>query len=573
MTNKPTFPPTLLCDFYKVSHREQYPKGTEKIYSTWTPRVSRLQGVNEVVAFGFQAFIKEYLVEYFDKHFFSRPKADVVAAYTRLIKYALGAENPDASHIEELHDLGYLPLRIKAVKEGTLVPIRVPMLTVENTHPSAFWLTNYIETLMSLSLWKPSTSATIALEYRRILNKYADLTGADKFGVQFQGHDFSMRGMDRVEAAAISGAGHLLSFSGTDTIPSISFLEKYYDADIEKELVGTSIPATEHSVMCAYGQNEFESYKRLITEVYPKGFVSIVSDTWDLWKVLSNVIAPLKDSILARDGKVVIRPDSGDPVDIICGNAEIEDFSNEKYCTSLAVCKEWMREVLYNKVIVETPHGECGPEQEEGIFKFDGKYYRTVVEFSWNRYDKQYYYIDEHKVVVCEETQLTPAQKGVIEILWEIFGGKVNDKGFKELDPHIGAIYGDAITLERCKAICDKLMSKGFASGNIVFGVGSYTYQMNTRDTFGFALKSTYAKINSEERFLFKDPVTDSGVKKSLTGMVVVLDDGQGIKAIDSLTESDRKGFADVDLLEEVFVDGKLLREQSLADIRKELHG
>jgi len=128
----------LLCDFYKISHREQYPKGTEYVYSTWTPRASRMEGVNKVVAFGMQAFIKNYLMDYFKENFFDRDKVEVVAEYSRVIKYALGVPEPHTKHIEDLHDLGYLPLEIKAVAEGTLVPLRVPMMTIQNTDPRFF---------------------------------------------------------------------------------------------------------------------------------------------------------------------------------------------------------------------------------------------------------------------------------------------------------------------------------------------------------------------------------------------------------------------------------------------------
>ena len=486
--SKYIYPATLLCDFYKVSHKEQYPKDTDKIYSTWTPRTSRVEGIDKVVAFGFQAFIKEYLINYFNENFFNRNIDDVANEYKRVIKYTLGVQNPNVSHIIELHKLGYLPLKIKAVKEGTLIPIRVPMLTVENTSPKFFWLTNYIETLMSCCLWQPSTNATLAKEYRKILDEYAEKTGGDMSFVQFQGHDFSFRGKDSLDSAKSSGAGHLLSFVGTDTIPSILYLEEFYNANIENELVGTSIPATEHSVMCAYGQDELESYKRIITEVYPNGFVSIVSDTWDLWSVLNNVIKPLKSEIMNREGKVVIRPDSGDPVKIICGDLK-SDNENER--------------------------------------------------------------------------------KGVIEILWDIFGGTITDKNYKVLDSHIGCIYGDAITLERCKEICEQLMKKGFASTNMVYGIGSFTYQYNTRDTFGFALKSTYALINEEEKFLFKDPVTDNGIKKSQKGLVVVYKENGNIIYIDNLTLEQRENYKDIDLLENVFVDGKLLRDESLSEIRE----
>lgn len=482
--------PTLLADFYKISHREQYPSGTEIVYSTWTPRESKKDGIKEVVAFGFQSFIKEYLIDYFNDNFFSKSKVEVVTEYKRVIKHTLGKESVDVSHIEELHELGYLPIRIMALPEGTLTPIRVPMLTIENTRPKFFWVTNFLETLMSCQLWIPSTSATIAHQYKKILDAYAIETGGDLSAVMFQGHDFSMRGMGGVESAMLSGSGHLLSFSGTDTIPAIHYLEQYYNANIEKELVGSSIPATEHSVMCAYEQgNEFEAYKHLITEVYPAGFASIVSDTWDLWKVLNEIIKPLKKEIMARDGRIVVRPDSGNPVLILCGN----------------------------------PEGKTDDEK-----------------------------------------------KGVVEILWEIFGGTITSKGFKQLDTHIGCIYGDAITIDRCKEICKRLKAKGFASTNVVYGIGSYTYQYNTRDTFGFALKSTYAVVNGEEKLLFKNPVTDRGVKKSQCGMVAVVDD-EGLKVVDHLSKDSRH--VEGNLLETVFENGKLLKEYSLQYIRSRLNG
>ena len=569
-----SIPSTLLCDFYKLSHREQYPKGTEMIYSTWIPRMSRKEGITKVVAFGYQGFIKKYLINYFNENFFNRPIEDIIAEYKRVLKFSLGIENPSTDHIEALHKLGYLPIKIKAVKEGTIVPLRVPMLTIENTKSEFFWLTNYLETLMSCELWMPSTSATLSFEYRKILEGYAKLTNGDTSGVQFQAHDFSMRGMSCVEASETSGAGHLLSFVGTDTIPAILYHENYYNADIEKELVGTSISATEHSCMCCHGENnEFDTYKYLIEEVYPNGFISIVSDTWDLWKVLTDVIAPLKDSIMARDGKVVIRPDSGDPVKIICGSCEIEDFDNNDYRKDLTLedCKQYMREDLEEEINNNTPHGECGSAENEGIFKFKGKHYNMVIELEWNRYDKQYYFIEECRISSCEEIELTLEQKGVVEILWDIFGGTITDKGFKQLDTHIGAIYGDAITLERCDEICKQLMDKGFASTNMVFGVGSFTFQFTTRDSLGYALKATHAIVNGVERMIFKDPITDDGTKKSLKGMAVVVDNMGKLECIDELDIKGRESYKEIDLLQDIFLDGKLLFDDSLACIRERL--
>ena len=301
----------LLCDFYKLSHREMYAQGTEVIYSTWTPRESRIKGITEVVVAGHQAFIKEWLIKYFNDNFFKRRLPDVLEEYTRIVKHTLGIEKPETRHIVELHDLGYLPLRIKALAEGTVVPLRTPCLTIQNTNPKFFWLTNYIESLMSCELWPIYTSATLAHEYRKVLDKYGMKTMGNTDFVQFQGHDFSFRGMEGLYAAAKTGLGHLLSFVGTDTIPAIIAAEEYYGANVEKELVGCSVPASEHSIQCTY-EDDMKYFEQLITKVHPTGIVSIVSDGYDLWDVISRVLPALKDKIMARDGKVVIRPDSGE---------------------------------------------------------------------------------------------------------------------------------------------------------------------------------------------------------------------------------------------------------------------
>ncbi len=480
----------ILCDFYKISHRAMYPQGTEVVYSTWTPRTSRVKGVDNVVVFGTQAFIKEYLLDVFQEHFFNRPKADVINEYKRLIKFTLGDQNPETKHLEELHDLGYLPLSIKALAEGTIVPTRVPMLTIENTDPRFFWLTNFIESLASAELWQPSTSATLAIEYKKLMDKAAQETNPEGAAFTiFQGHDFSMRGMSSLRSGILSGMGHLLSFAGTDTIPAISAAEYYYNANVEKELVGTSVPATEHSIQCAYG-DDMMYLRRMLSEVHPSGIVSIVSDGYDFWDVITRVVPALKPEIMARKGgpvgdKVVIRPDSGDPVLIVCGD----------------------------------PSAPVG----------------------------------------------SPEYKGAVECLYETFGGTLSSTGFKVLDSHIGLIYGDAITLPRCREILERLAAKGFASTNVVFGIGSYTYQFNTRDTFGFALKSTLTVCNGQEVQIFKDPKTDNGVKRSQKGRVVVLKDGDSYTFRDGLGLNDNvKG----DLLREIFRDGKLLIDENFADIR-----
>ncbi|AYP68295.1 nicotinamide phosphoribosyl transferase [Bacillus phage vB_BcoS-136] len=567
---KTLYPATLLCDFYKVSHKDQYPIGTETVYSTWIARSNKyFPRTDKVVAFGFQAFIKKYLINYFNEHFFSRPKEEVVAEYVRYIKFTLGVENPDATHIAELHDLGYLPITVKAIKEGILVPIKVPMLVVENTNPKFFWVTNYLETIISNEIWLPSTSATIAFEYRKLLNKYAMKTTGDTSGVIFQGHDFSMRGMGAFEASVNSGAGHLLSFVGTDTIPAIAHHEAYYNANIETEMVGTSIPATEHSVMCAYGQtDEFELFKHLMTNVYPKGFFSVVSDTWDFWKVVGEYLPKLKNEIMERDGRVVIRPDSGNPVDIIVGKRTIEEFGSHEEAKGI------LRDKAYDEAEECCGEDMTGDDEYSYVYKVDNKYFKMTFEPFYNRYDKRFYYVDGFDKIYHEEYEIKIEDIGLIEALWNIFGGTVTEQGYKVLDGHIGAIYGDSITIDRAEAILRGLEAKGFASTNVVFGIGSFTYQFNTRDTFSFAMKATHVQVDGEERMIFKNPKTDDGTKKSLRGRVVVTDEGGEIIAQDGLNlDSEAEVVGAVgNMLETVFENGKLVREQSLKEIRNILH-
>ncbi len=482
--------PLMLIDFYKADHRRQYPEGTSLVYSNFTPRKSRQEGNDRLVFFGLQYFVKEYLVKQWNEGFFSQPKDKVVADYKRRMDTALGTDSIPVGHIAQLHDLGYLPLVVKGLPEGTIVGPKIPVVTVYNTQAEFFWLTNYLESLMSAILWKPSTSATTAFQYRKTFNEYAVRTVSDKEidFVYWQGHDFSFRGMSGIEDACMSAAGHLLSFYGTDTVPAIDFHEMYYGAHAERELIGGSVPATEHSVMCmGTKENEIETFERLISKLYPAGIVSIVSDTWDFWQVITEYLPELKNQILARDGKVVIRPDSGDPVKIIVGD----------------------------------------PSAAPG----------------------------------------SPEYKGAIECMWEIFGGTITEKGYKLLDPHIGLIYGDSITLQRQKDILEGLAQKGFASFNVVLGIGSYTYEYVTRDTYGFAMKATYGEVNGEGRNIFKDPKTDDGTKKSAKGLLAVHNDnGQLVLKDECSWEEEKQG-----LLQTVFENGQCFNEQKLSEIRERI--
>lgn len=520
--------PLHAADFYKTGHLRMYPQGTEFVYSNFTPRTDRLAKLlpdfdHKVVFFGLQGVIQWLLIDNWNAEFFGKPKQEVVAKFKRRMDGALGVGAVSTDHIEALHDLGYLPLHIKALPEGSRVNIRVPVFTVVNTDSRFYWLTNYVETMLSAECWKSITTATIAYEYRRLLQDYAERTGSPKEFVQWQGHDFSMRGMSGLHDAAKSGAGHLLSFTGTDTIAAIDYLEDYYDA--ADEFVGGSVPATEHSVMCMGGvEDEIETFRRLIQDLYPSGVVSIVSDTWDFWKVVTEYATTLKPIIEARQpdvlglAKVVFRPDSGNPVEILCGSAVIEDIQ----VNTIEEARNWALDSLEDRVCFSTPHGEHGADKAEGHFRFNGQVFLAKASIEWNRHDNRFYYIDGASLVSFEPVELTPAEKGAVECLWEVFGGTVTATGHRLLSPCVGLIYGDAITLDRAHQILEGLHKKGFASGNIVFGVGSYTYQHVTRDTFGHAYKATWGVVNGESRELFKDPVTDSGAKKSAKGLLRV---------------------------------------------------
>lgn len=484
--------PLFLIDFYKADHRRQYPKNTTLVYSNFTPRSNKYayKESKEIVVFGIQYLIKEYFVGQWNDNFFYRSQNEVIEEYKNLMDRSLGKDAIPVDHIKELHSLGYLPIELKALPEGTLCPIGVPVLTIKNTMPKFFWLTNYLETLISNVLWKPMTSATTAYMYRKEFERHSELTGSPKEFIGWQGHDFSMRGMSGIEDACISGMGHLVSFNGTDSVPAIVTADKYYPSG---DFIGGSVPATEHSVMCmgGDGKDEFETFKRLITETYPSGVISIVSDTWDFWKVMTEYLPLLKNEIEGRDGRVVIRPDSGDPVDIICGTVP--------YCSRRS----------YE----------------------DGR-------------DSQH--------------------KGAYELLWDTFGGTVNDKGYKVLNPKVGLIYGDSINHDRQKDILKKLEKKKFTASNLVLGIGSFTYEFVTRDTYGFAMKATYGEIDGVGKNIYKNPKTDDGLKKSAKGLLQVKD---GVLKDQCTWEEEGQGE-----LTTIFHNGELIKEYSLTEIRNNLY-
>jgi nicotinamide phosphoribosyltransferase len=531
-------------DFYKTGHGPQYPAKTEFVSSNLTPRSAKYANSDRITVFGPQRFIGKRLIEGFNKDFFDQPLEKVLRKYKRRMDNALGPNVVSTDQIKDLHNLGFMPMHIKALPEGVSVLPGIPVMTMINTNPKFFWLTNYLETILSCEIWQPMTNISIAREYLKILTKAALRTGTPVEFVPWQGHDFSMRGMAGIEAAAASSAAHLAAgFYGTDTVMAIDELEDWYGADSDKEMVGGSVVATEHAVMCmGTKDDEIGTFARLIAQ-YQYGILSIVSDTWNLWTVLTEYAPALKAEIEARkdvldpDGnliqpaKVVFRPDSGNPVKILTGYKYKELQSKD-----LTVVDDG--DTLTKLTYTDTTE----------VVKVNGKYYK--LEFSQG-----------YRVLGNEMQE--PEVKGVVQLLWDEFGGEVNEAGFKQLTK-VGAIYGDSITLERAEQIMDRLADKGFASGNVVLGIGSFTYQYNTRDTFGMAVKATYGVVDGVPRNVFKDPITDDGTKKSATGLLrVELENGEYV-LYDKQTPEQEKGGE----LQTIFLNGKARNLTTLAEIR-----
>lgn len=459
----------LATDVYKLGHMEFYPEGTTKIYSYLCARSSKKY--TEAVFFGLQYYLKEYL---------SRPVTHEDVDEFLVYRKSILGHNPDmvVRRVRALADLGYWPISIKAAPEGSVIGIKNVLATITNTHQDFAWTVGFLESLL-LKVWNTTTVASQSLNYRRLFEKFAAETSDIPDLVPFQVHDFGYRGCSSEETAALSGMAHLVSFLGTDTVLAVKCAREYYGA---VEPVGLSVPATEHSVMCAFGrENEIGAFRRMLSQ-NPSGIVSIVSDTYDLWNVLTRFASELKPEILSRDGKVVFRPDSGDPKKILCGDSTATDER---------------------------------------------------------------------------------ARKGAIRLLDEMFGSTINSRGYRQLNPKVGLIYGDGMFYERIEDILATMREMGYASTNLVIGVGGILLQQHNRDDLGFAIKATFARVNGEDRELFKDPITDT-VKKSHKGLMVLEKRGREYVTVDRAdAESEGSG-----VLRIVFQDGKLYNETTFSQVR-----
>lgn len=480
--------PMLLIDYYKAVHAEMLPQKMTKSVSYFTPRMSRIDRWDKVVMFGLQGMIKTYLIDYFNREFFERPFAEVIGEYKRVLDNTLGQNVYGIEKIEKLHRLGYLPIEIMALPEGTRVPVHVPMFGITNTHPEFAWLPQALESLISAESWHPMIAATVGYTYREIVNKYYALTCDDAIERAKALGAFDFRGEECTESAVKAGAGWCMSFLNTATVPVVPYLEQMYACDCTKEPVAFGSPSTEHAVMCsnfAVDGDEITLLRRLLTEIYPNTSFSVVLDSYDYWHVIDTLLPLLKEEILSHNGCMLMRGDSGDCVEVVT---------------------------------------------------------KTVFK------------------------------------LWEEFGGTVNSKGYKVLNPHVKAIYGDSITVQRCEQIYRILMENGFACSNVALGVGSFSFQCIeedgvlkpfTRDTFSSCIKATYCEIDGKPYPIFKDP-KEGGFKKSQKGCCVVFEENGGLQYRDGL--SWEEAAVAENLLQTVFKDGVLVKEQSLQEIRNRLH-
>ena len=450
----------LATDSYKLNHWNQYPQGTEVVYSYFEAR----KGAEypETVFFGLQYIIEEYL------------EGEVVterdvSEAASLAETHFG--NPDYfnregwEHIVRDHH-GRLPIKIKAVPEGLAVSNDNVLMTVENTCPKCFWLTNALESLLT-HVWYPSTVASLSYATKKMLKEFLDETADSDAGLPFMLHDFGYRGVSSHESAGIGGAAHLINFMGTDTLPAMVVAEKYYNAD--PATLAFSVAATEHSVMTALGrEGEIQVLDNLLDQ-YPTGILSVVSDSYDIYNFVDQVVAR-RDRIMARDGVFVVRPDSGNPAEV---------------------------------------------------------------------------------------------SRKLANALWFGFGGTINAKGYKVLDPHVRILWGDGIDYQGIYGILAELKETGYSAENMVFGMGGGLLQKVNRDTQRFAFKASAMYRDGEWHRVFKEPL-DSTKKSKAGRLMLTYDEVDGYWTLP-------EGWAN-DVLETVFEDGVLLRRQTFDQVRENSH-
>lgn len=447
----------LNTDSYKTSHYLQYPENTQYVSSYIESRGGKF---DKLMFFGLQMFIKEYLTQPITEH-------DIQEAEEIYLKHGVPFHKEGWEYIFKHHE-GFLPLKIQAVREGTVIPNSNILLQIVNTDKNCAWLTCFIETALLRAIWYPSTVATVSYHCKQIIGRYMKETAGHTEGLEFKLHDFGARGVSSLESASIGGLAHLINFQGTDTVSSLLYGRKYYSED----MAGFSIPASEHSTMTSWGKyNEKQAYENML-DVYGGNnkTLAVVSDSYDIWKAIDKIWGnQLKDKVMNHGGTLVIRPDSGDPVEVV---------------------------------------------------------------------------------------------SQVIEKLMNHFGFTYNKVGFKVLPDYIRVIQGDGVSLETIEMILQEMKKRKLSAENISFGMGAELLQKVNRDTLKFAMKASAAQINGQWVDIFKDPVTDKG-KKSKPGRLALIENNGEYRTVAE------KGVKN-NLLETVYLNGELMRECTLQQIRQQ---
>lgn len=581
----------LKTDFYKATHMLQYREGITHFTFYLTPRGSRFKNIDKMVVFGISNFVNEILYKDFNRNFFNEDCSVIYDEVEEVLHDGLGYNEEMVretyNKISALHKLGYLPIEINGLPEGTLCPMQVPAVEIRSTHPDFAWVAQAIESILSCEFWHPAISATIGLEYKKIAKKAFDNTVDSNISHMTAMCDFSMRGQESYHSAIASGAAFLTNFYNCSTIESREYIKNNYNDGNNIRVNG--LTSTEHSVMCsdfAIGGDERETYRRLLTEIYPNTSFAAVSDSYDFWRIVTEVLPSLKEEIENHNGFLGVRHDSDEPIHALCGievidfnkifcndedivhiadEAEFEDFIYEYF-------NDFIDEELFEKedekIYYITYINKDSEMKFEGVFKIFPEYSNERGRYT----DQKYYFIDRICLEKIRETR-SWEDKGMVETLYELFGGTINSKGYKVMNPKLRAVYGDSITIPRAKAIYERLQDKGFAANNVSLDVGSFSMECLeengelkpfTRDSFSIAIKATYCNYNEngkeKEIFIYKDPKGCSG-KKSLRGLCRVVEDYKGdIKVIQELNKEKYDVFEPASLFVNYFKDGKITK-------------
>ena len=575
----------LKTDFYKVTHMQQYNTGITHFTSYLTPRGSRFKNIDKMVVFGIANFVNEILYKDFNENFFGKHWLDIYEDLIEVLHdglhYSLPTIKETELKIKKLYNLGYLPIELNGLPEGTLCPMGVPAIEIRSTHPDFAWVAQSIESILSCEFWHPAISATMALEYKKIAKAAYDKTVDDDISHMTAMCDFSMRGQESYASSVASGAAFLTSFYNCSTIESRRYIRENYN-DTKPERVN-GLTSTEHSVMCsdyAICGDERETFRRLLTEVYPDTSFAAVADSYDFWNVVTNILPSLREEIEAHKGFIGIRHDSDEPVHALCGIKSIN--LNKILCGEPEVNNFEDFESLVYEIVNDDLHFD---EVEEVYFEYKFKDITYKGVFDIIPYVESY----DHKGrewIAYETTFLreerTPEDKGMVESLYELFGGYTNSKGYKVMNPKLKAVYGDSITIPRAKEIYRRLEDKGFAANNVSLGVGSFSMECLeedgilkpfTRDSFSIAVKATYCIYNDngeeKEIFIYKDPKGCSG-KKSLKGLCRVVEDYKEIKVVQELNQQQYDALKPASLFVNYFKDGNV-NKYSFKDIRSRM--